>query len=177
VLEKLLESALNPAVDPDTITEARLVIKCVGAVLCKHVALAPDRCATLFKVLSFPNSPLKLSLIQGTSRRLWCGYFWHDDPRTPGYRPGAQLCTMSCLVMSCNGDAGFPAHLPGPDAGPDPALCSLAAPGSAAGAEADDGRPSAGVQVGGRGRGCQVSGCTLCHSHPYCCNTSRVKVK
>ena len=50
LLEGLLRSALDPDVDPASIMDARLVVRCVGAVLRKHVSLAPDKCAVFLQV-------------------------------------------------------------------------------------------------------------------------------
>ncbi|KAL6763628.1 hypothetical protein V8C86DRAFT_3129698 [Haematococcus lacustris] len=57
VLEKLLSSAVDPQLDPNSIADARMVIRCAAAVLSKHVALAPDRCATMMQTLLRGLSP------------------------------------------------------------------------------------------------------------------------
>lgn len=50
VLGQLLHSALDPNVDGASIMDVRLVVRCVGALLRKHIALAPDKCAELLQV-------------------------------------------------------------------------------------------------------------------------------
>ena len=49
-LELMLRSALEPNVDPNSLADVRLVVRCTGAVLRRHNQLAPDKCSFYIQV-------------------------------------------------------------------------------------------------------------------------------
>ena len=50
-LEGMLRSALEPNVDPGSLPDVRLVVRCTGAVLRRHNQLAPDKCSFYIQVV------------------------------------------------------------------------------------------------------------------------------
>lgn len=50
-LADLSRTALDPEVDPASVGEAKLLLRCVGALLRKHVLLLPDLSVTLIETL------------------------------------------------------------------------------------------------------------------------------
>jgi len=57
LLKGLLSSALDPQVDPASMLDVKLVVRCVGAVLKRHHMLAADKCAEFIKALISAASP------------------------------------------------------------------------------------------------------------------------
>eukprot|EP00798_Chlamydomonas_sp_ICE-L_P006443 gene6443-3071_t len=51
LLDGLLTSALDPNVDPASLVDVRLVVRCCGALIRRHTALAPEKCAHFLQML------------------------------------------------------------------------------------------------------------------------------
>ena len=49
-IEAMMRSAIDPQVDPASLVDARLVMRCAGAMLKKHVQVAPDKCSSYMQV-------------------------------------------------------------------------------------------------------------------------------